>query len=74
MHILLSNILSIYYSTSASYVNITILQKYSGIGVHTQVINTRLLLSSHVAWVRGYLAHAQSVTHIDITRHYVFGT
>ena len=51
MHILLLNILSVYYSTLASYVNITILRKYSGIGVHAQVINTRLLLSSHVAWV-----------------------
>jgi len=30
MHILLSNILSVYYSTLASYVNITILRKYSG--------------------------------------------
>ena len=55
VRILLSNILSIYCSMWTSYVNITILQKYSRNG-HTCTGRVSPFLSSHAAWVQGYLA------------------
>ena len=56
VHTLLSNISSIYYSTWRTTWTLQFYRNTAEMGAHAQAVNTRLLFSSHVAWLRGYSA------------------